>query len=216
MKIKWLGHATFLITSEKGTKIITDPYITGSNNLHYGEIQESADVVTVSHDHFDHNNVAAVDGNPEVYRTPSPRQIKDVKLNGVATYHDTNAGRDRGPNMITCMEVDGIKVCHLGDLGHELDQDTISKVGPIDILLTPVGGFFTIDAGVATKVSRDLKPKVIIPMHFQNKGCSFPVSPVDSFLQEKQNITKENKSEVTFRAETLPSETQIIVLEPAL
>jgi len=215
MKIKWLGHSSFLITSAKGTRIITDPYITG-DNLHYGEIKEAADVVTVSHDHFDHNNVAAVKGNPQVYKTPAPAEIKGVKFRGVATEHDENGGRDRGHNMITIMDVDGVKVCHLGDLGHKLSPEQISQIGKVDVLLVPVGGFFTINAAVATGVSKDLKPKVIIPMHFKNQSCAFPVAPVDDFLKDKSNVTRHDTAEVEFKAEKLPAETRIIVLQPAL
>ncbi len=115
MKIKWLGHASFLITSDSGIKIITDPYETGGG-LSYGEIKESADIVTVSHDHFDHNNVAAVPGNPQVVKGTA--EVKGIEFKGISTYHDEAKGGQRGKNTILCFEVDGIRVCHLGDLGH--------------------------------------------------------------------------------------------------
>ena len=214
MKIKWLGHASFLITSDSGTKIITDPYKTGGP-LNYGEIKETADIVTVSHDHFDHNNVATVGGNPEVVKGTA--EVKGIKFNGTATYHDEAEGSQRGNNTIFCFEVDGVRVCHLGDLGHALGDTEVTGLGKVDVLLTPVGGNYTIDAKVATEVSNKIAPKVIIPMHFQNERCpEFPVSGVDDFLQGKAGVSKPDASEVEFRPGELPAGTQIVVLKPAL
>jgi len=213
MKIKWLGHASFLITSDSGTKIITDPYTAGSG-LRYGEIKESADVVTVSHEHFDHNNVASVGGNPEVVKGDAG--AKGIEFKGVSTYHDASEGKERGSNTIICFEVDGMRVCHLGDLGHPLSDKDVAEVGKVDILLAPVGGFFTIDAKVASEVCSKLNPRVVIPMHFKNDRLDFPISGVDDFLQGKEGVTKLDSSEGEFKAGELPTTTQIMVLKPAL
>lgn len=213
MKIKWLGHATFLITSDTGIKIITDPY-TPAEKLHYGEIKESADIVTVSHDHFDHSNVASVRGNPEVVKGTA--KVKGVKLSGIHTYHDEAQGQNRGSNTIFCFEVDGVKVCHLGDLGHQLTDKQVVEVGEVDILLVPVGGFYTIDATVANKVCDQLKPRVVIPMHFKTDKCDLPISGVDEFLSGKKDISRLDASEVEFKSGELPANAQIIVLKPAL
>jgi len=214
MKIKWLGHAAFLITSDAGTKIITDPYAT-SANLTYGEIEESADIVTVSHQHGDHNNVAAVGGNPEVVKGAA--EVKGIKFAGIPTYHDAAGGRQRGNNIIFCFEVDGIRVCHLGDLGHPLSDKQVAELGSTDILLIPVGGNYTIDAKVATDTCGKLTPRVIIPMHYRNERCSnFPVAGVDDFLQGKTDVTRLDTSEAEFKQGELPATTQIIVLKPAL
>ena len=216
MKIKWLGHASFLITSDAGTKIITDPYTAGGA-FNYGEIKESADIVTVSHDHFDHNNVAAVRGNPGVVRETAPVEIKGAKFNGIPTYHDDAGGSKRGNNIIFCFEVDGMRVCHLGDLGHPLSDKQVAEIGKVDIVLTPVGGNYTIDANVATEVCGKLAPKVIMPMHYRNERCSsFPVAGVDEFLQGKAGVSQPDASEVAFKQGELPATTQIIVLKPAL
>ena len=216
MKVKWLGHASFLVTSDSGTTIITDPYAT-TPALKYGEIEESADIVTVSHDHFDHNNIAAVRGNPEVVREAAPVEIKGIKFSGIPSYHDDAEGSKRGRNIIFCFEVDGIKVCHLGDLGHPLDDKAIADLGKVDIVLTPVGGNYTIDAEVATELCRKLAPKVIIPMHYRNERCSdFPVAGVDEFVKGKTGVSQPDASEVAFKPGELPATTQIIVLKPAL
>ncbi len=215
MKIKWLGHACFTITSDTGVKIITDPYVT-TDRLTYGEIKESADIVTVSHNHGDHNNVAAVRGNPEVVRGAGTAEIKGIKFDGTATYHDETGGSQRGDNVIFCFKVDGVRVCHLGDLGHKVSDKQIGELGRIDILLIPVGGFYTIDAKVATEVCNQLKPKVIIPMHYKNDKCRFPIAGVDGFLGGKEGISRLDASEVEFKPGELPASTQIIVLKSAL
>jgi len=215
MKIKFLGHATFVITSDAGVKIIPDPYETGPD-LTYGEITESADIVTVSHDHSDHGNVAAVKGNPEVVRRAGRTKAKGIEVKGIASYHDEAKGRLRGNNTIFCFEVDGIRVCHLGDLGHLLEGKQVEEVGTVDILLIPVGGYYTIDAKAATQVCKQLKPRVIIPMHYRT-GKGIPgIFGVDEFIKGKNNVTRLDSSEVEFERGKLPATTQIIVLKPAL
>lgn len=213
MKIKYLGHATFIITSDTGIKIITDPYETGGE-FSYGEIQESADIVLVSHDHFDHSNVAVVEGNPEVAR--GTKKIKGIEFKGIATYHDDAGGRLRGKNTIFCFEVDGIKVCHLGDLGHQLSAQQVVELGKVDILLIPVGGFYTIDAKAAGQVCDKLTPKVIIPMHYKTDKCGLAIASVDEFLRGKKDVSRLDASEAEFKQAELPATTQIIVLKPAL
>ncbi len=215
MKIRWLGHASFVITSDVGIKIITDPYETGGN-LSYGEIKESADIVTVSHDHFDHNNVAAIQGNPEVVSRAVTTEIRGIKFNGTSTYHDEAGGKKRGDNTIFCFEVDGIRVCHLGDLGHQLSEKQVAELGKVDILLIPVGDFYTIDAKIATEVCNQLKPKIVIPMHFRNDKSGPPLTGVDEFLRGKKDVSQLDTSEVEFKAGQLPTGTQIMILKPAL
>ena len=213
MKIKWLGHASFLITSVSGVKIITDPY-EPNDKLLYGAIDESADIVTVSHDHFDHGNVAAVQGTPQTVKTDA--EIKGIKFKGIATAHDASGGKERGRNTVFCFEVDGIKVCHLGDLGHELTAEQMTGIGSVDVLLLPVGGFYTIDAAVASRVAEQLKPRVIIPMHFKNSRCNFPIAGVEEFLRGKEDVNQPASTEVELRAGEMPATTRIIVLKPAL
>ena len=239
MRIKWLGHASFMITSDTGIKILTDPYGVRAD-LSYGEIQESADIVTVSHDHSDHNNVAAVQGNPKIIkdtttwvipaaifetsyvrsRIPEPHkdkeEISNIRFNATSTYHDEAKGQQRGKNTIFCFEVDGVRVCHLGDLGHQLSDKQVAELGKVDILLIPVGGFYTIDAKVATEVCNRLKPKVIIPMHYKTDKCGFPIAGVDEFLRGKENVSRLDASEVEFKPGTLPTTTQIVVLKSTL
>jgi len=215
MKIKWLGHASFMITSDSGIKLITDPY-QPNEELTYGKINESADIITVSHEHFDHNNVAAVRGNPKVVKGSVKTEIKGIAIKGISSYHDDAGGKKRGQNTIFCFIVDGVRVCHLGDLGHQLSDQQVAEIGTVDILLIPVGGYYTIDGKVATRVCNQLKPKVIIPMHWNYKWSFSEIASVDEFLQGKRDVSRLDASEVEFKQGELPESTQIIVLKSAL
>ena len=215
MKIKYLGHAAFAVTSNKGVKIINDPYATNPG-LTYGEINEEADIVTVSHEHFDHSNVAAVTGNPEVISRAGRAVVKGIEFNGVASAHDDSGGGQRGGNIIFCFEVDGVRVCHLGDLGHRLGDNQIKEIGSADILLIPVGGNYTIDARVATEVCRQLEPKVVIPMHYKTDKGIPGIAGVEEFLSGKTNVSRPDSSQAEFKPGELPATSQIIVLKPAL
>jgi L-ascorbate metabolism protein UlaG (beta-lactamase superfamily) len=214
MKIKWLGHSSFLITSQTGTTIITDPY-KPDDRLKHAPITESADIVTVSHGHGDHANVAAVGGKPLVVDKAGRHDPKGIAIRGVSTFHDDQQGAKRGPNVVFCMNVDGLNVCHLGDLGHPLSEGQAGEIGPVDVLIVPVGGFYTIDAAVADDVTELLHPRVVIPMHYRNPKCDFPVAEVGPFLEGKKNAKRLGASEVELTKETLPSSTEVFVLQPA-
>jgi L-ascorbate metabolism protein UlaG (beta-lactamase superfamily) len=213
MKIKYLAHAAFLITSDAGVRIVTDPYAT-SPGIKHGEIKETADIVTVSHEHGDHNNTGAVRGNPKVVR--SGGEVKGIKIRAIPTAHDDKGGSQRGKNTIFCFEVDGVNICHAGDLGHTLSEEQVKAIGKVDVLMIPVGGFFTIDAKTATKVGEQLKPRIIIPMHYKTEKLEFPITGADEFTKGKSNVTKVNSSEIDLKAGALPTPTQIMVLKQSL
>ena len=142
MKVKWLGHASFAITADDGTCIVTDPYEPGGfgGAIGYGPITEKADVVTVSHDHADHNYVAGVPGAPTVLKGAGAHEARGIDFKGLETAHDSSGGAERGSNVIFTFTMDDIVVCHLGDLGHRLTADQIDAIGEVDLLLIPVGG----------------------------------------------------------------------------
>jgi L-ascorbate metabolism protein UlaG (beta-lactamase superfamily) len=214
MKVKYYGHAAFLITSDRGTTIITDPYKPGAfGAMSYGKISDEADVVLVSHDHDDHNSSGELPGNPEVVRTPGRRSVHGIEFNGIPTFHDTSSGRERGENIIFSFTVDGITFCHLGDLGHALSQNEVEAIGAVDLLIIPVGGFYTIDSKVASEVAHQLNPSVIIPMHFKTGKCELPITPVEEFTEGKAKVKVMNSSEVSLHKSDLPKETEIIVLQ---
>ncbi|MFW6118356.1 MAG: MBL fold metallo-hydrolase [Chloroflexota bacterium] len=215
MKVKWLGHSCFLVTSREGLRIITDPYaVTGGIN--YSPIEETADIVAVSHGHDDHSNISAVQGKPEVVRGDGTNTAKGIQFRGIATYHDASQGTQRGPNTVFCFAADDMKLCHLGDLGHVLTPGQVNEIGTVDILFIPVGGLFTIDACIASRICDQLKPKVVIPMHFKTPKCAYPIAGVEDFLKGKKNVRRVGGSEVEFEREKLPGTTEIVLLQPAL
>jgi L-ascorbate metabolism protein UlaG (beta-lactamase superfamily) len=218
MKIKWYGHAAFLITSDQGVKIITDPYESGAygGQLSYGQIKDQADIVLTSHDHADHNDPKSLPGSPEIVKGSGSKTVKGISIKGISTYHDPSKGSERGVNTIFTFTVDGIKICHLGDLGHILSEKELAEIGSVDILFIPVGGYFTIDAKEATRVAEQIKPKVLIPMHFKTEKCGFPITPVEDFLKGKSNPKRPKMSEVVFEKKTLPQQMEILVLDHAL
>jgi L-ascorbate metabolism protein UlaG (beta-lactamase superfamily) len=177
-------------------------------------VRETADVVTVSHEHGDHNNVSAVKGNPKIVKASA--EVKGIKIKAVPAAHDDKGGSQRGKNTIFCFEVDGVNICHAGDLGHILTAEQVKAIGKVDVLMVPVGGFFTIDASTAAKVGEQLKPKVIIPMHYKTEKLDFPISGVDDFLKGKNNVTRSNDSEIELKAGKLPASAQILVLKQSL
>jgi len=215
MKIKWLGHACFLITSKDGTRVITDPYAVGGG-INYSPIKETADVVVVSHEHGDHSNVSAVQGKPEVIKGEGIKIAKSVQFRGIASYHDASQGEQRGTNTVFCFTIDNIRLCHLGDLGHVLSSEQVSKINAVDILFVPVGGFYTIDASVASQVCEQLKPNIVIPMHFKTPKCDYPIAGVEDFLKGKKNVRTMGDSEVDLERERLPVATEILLLQPTL
>jgi L-ascorbate metabolism protein UlaG (beta-lactamase superfamily) len=215
VKIKWLGHAAFLITSDSGTRLVCDPYSVGGG-INYNPIDVSADIVTVSHQHGDHNDVAAVKGSPTIVDSPGTGTASGVEFHGVASFHDKSGGKERGTNVIFCFRIDGVRVCHLGDLGHPLEKGQVTEIGSVDIVLVPVGGFYTIDAREATKVCDQLKPRIVIPMHFKVKQCSYPIAGIDEFLKNQKNVKRVGSSEIEIKKESLPVESETVVLEHAL
>jgi len=218
MKIKWYGHSAFLITSDQGAKIIIDPYESGAfgGQLSYGKIKDQVDIVLTSHDHADHNYTKDLPGTPQIVKGSGPKTAKGISMKGISTYHDPSQGSERGANTIFTLKIDNIQLCHLGDLGHLLSDKELAEIGPVDILLIPVGGFFTIDPKEATRVAEQINPKILIPMHFKTAKCGFPIAPVEDFLKGKTNSKRPKASEATFDKATLPQQMEIVVLEHAL
>ena len=215
MRIKYIAHSCFLIETGAGIRILTDPYEPGAYDgaVKYSPVSEKADIVLVSHDHADHNWVAGVTGDPVVLNRPGSETINDVQILGVPSYHDTTRGSERGENVVFRVLAEGMSVCHLGDLGHPLDEESAAVIRPVDVLLLPVGGTFAIDAKVAGQVRETLSPKLTIPMHFKTDGVDFPIDPVDSYLVGLDDVTRDGSSELEFSADGVPGGT--IVLEPS-
>jgi len=218
MKVKWYGHASFRISSEKGLKIIIDPYEAGGfgGAIGYGKIPDIVDIVLVSHDHADHNYVQGLPGSPKIVKGSGSHRVSSLEIRGIATYHDGTKGSERGENTIFCFVLDGLRVCHLGDLGHVPSEQLAKEIGPVDVLLTPVGGLYTIDPAQATQTVQKLNSRVTIPMHFKTPQCGFPLAAVEEFTKGKPGVKILKASEVEIKKETLPASPEIVVLQPAL
>lgn len=181
----------------------------------------AADVVTVSHDHGDHSNIAAVkpadEGKVFIISNPGEYEVKGVFVYGVASFHDDSQGAERGPNNIYRIEIDGISIGHLGDLGHALEQSQLEKLEGVDILMIPVGGTYTIDGKEATKVISQIEPRIVIPMHYNIKGLKTPkkIDDLDTFCKEIAICPKETLNKFKVTKKDLPQEDlRVVVLEP--
>ncbi len=207
MKIWWRGHASFLIETE-GKKIVTDPF---NAELGYPMASIKADIVTVSHEHWDHNAVESIQGQPHVIRGAGTTEAAGICFKGIESYHDRSAGRERGINTIFKMSAEGMQLVHLGDLGQSLSAQQLQEIGEVDILFVPVGGRYTLDAGEAAGVINMLQPKITIPMHFATPHLSFALAPVEEFTSRYDRVIKMPCLEV--QACDLGMETRIIVLD---
>ena len=214
MLIKWYGHAAFRITTAPGVTIIIDPYEPGAfgGAISYQPITDPADIVLISHDHADHNCTSTIAGAYREVRKEGVYDIRGVRIMAIPTFHDPSQGSERGRNLIFVIEADGLKVVHLGDLGHLLDRDAITKIGETDVLMLPVGGFFTIDAEAATQVMNDIRPSIAIPMHFKTEKVGFPIAGTDEFTRGKKRVRTIDGHEIEVVKESLPGEPEIVVL----
>lgn len=212
MKVRWIGHAMFLLTSEDGVRVATDPFAPGCFNgaLAYDHCDVTADVVTVSHGtHDDHNAVWAVKGNPAVFEEAGSFEHGGVDILGLSTFHDDQGGAERGPNLVFRIGLDGLRVAHLGDLGHTLDEAQAGALAPVDVTLAPFGGHFTIDGAQAIEVARSLGTKILVPMHFKTPKVDFPIRPLEDFLDGSVPVRDVGEPEVEITRAALPGAMEI-------
>ena len=217
MLIKWYGHAAFRITTAPGVTVIIDPYESGGfgGAISYAPITDPADIVLVSHDHADHNYTASIGGSHKEVRKEGVYDIRGVRIKALPAFHDPSQGSERGRTLIFVIEADGLKVVHLGDLGHLLDRDAVAQIGKTDVLMIPVGGFFTIDAEAATQVMNDIRPSIAIPMHFKTEKVEFPIAGRDEFTKGKERVRTIDGHEIEVAKESLPGKPEIILLRYA-
>jgi L-ascorbate metabolism protein UlaG (beta-lactamase superfamily) len=209
VKIKWLGHSCFLITSSTGVRILTDPF---DETVGYKVPEAEADIVTTSHDHFDHNYVKAVKGEYVHINTSGRHNVKGIDILGVDTFHDEAGGSKRGGNVVFTYLVDGMKICHLGDLGHILTEEQLNQIGRVDVLLLPVGGTFTIDYREASELADKMNPRLIIPMHFKTPVMKFDIDGVDKFVAGKDSVESIDENELEITPESFNTLARIVVL----
>lgn len=209
MKIEYLGHSCFKLTESTGTSIVCDPY---SDEIGYAMRKVSADAVTVSHGHYDHNAVQNVDGAPILINGGQNNGLAGVEINSIKSFHDTSRGKKRGENTIFKFRMDGIDVCHLGDLGEECSSALIDELLPVNVLLIPVGGTYTIDAEMAKEYVDRIMPEVVIPMHYRDKGCKLDIDKVDAFLNLFDDVEEAEESAIELMRNDLNDDTKIVVL----
>lgn len=212
MKIEYLGHSCFKLTESTGTSIVCDPY---SDEIGYAMRKVSANAVTVSHGHYDHNAVQNVDGAPLLIDGGQNNGLAGVEINSIKSFHDTSRGKKRGENTIFKFRMDGIDVCHLGDLGEKCSSDLIETLLPVDVLLIPVGGTYTIDAEMAKEYVDRIMPDIVIPMHYRTRDCKLDIDRVDEFtgLFDGDSVEESEKCGIELSRKDLTGETRIIVLK---
>jgi len=206
--ITWLGHSCFRIKGNQAV-IITDPF---PPDLGYSLGKQTANIVTVSHPHPSHSYTQGIGGEPRFITGPGEYEISNVLIIGIDTYHDSVKGQARGKNTAYLMEIDGVAVCHLGDIGHVLGDEQVEEMGNVDVLLLPVGGVSTINAAMAAEVIRKVEPKVVIPMHYKTPQTSRELDTVDDFLKEMGQEQIEPRPRLAISKSNLPISTQVFVL----
>jgi len=220
-RLTWLGQACFVLETAAGTRVVMDPIPKGLGYELPGNLR--ADLVTISHEHADHNNVALVAGKPRVIRgltsdrkgwTRVDEKVKDVSVRAVAVYHDDKKGAVRGLNTVFIFEVGGLRIAHLGDLGNTLSDEQLAAIGLVDVLLIPVGGTFTIDGRQATRVVEQLRPRVmVVPMHYKTDAVTIKeLEPLEPFLEGKVNVRRETTPTVALSPLKARPAAEIVVL----
>ena len=220
-KLTWYGQACFLLETAAGTRILMDPFGKG---IGY-EIPQGfkADIVTVSHEHPDHNNVALVANKPRVVRGLTAdkkgwarvdEKFRDVTIRTVGVYHDEKRGAERGLNSVFVFEVGGMRIVHLGDLGHPLTDAQRAAIGAVDVLLVPIGGTFTIHAREATRIVDLMRPRLmVVPMHYKTEMTTIKgLEPANEFLDGKTNVRRETTRTTTLSPVKARPAVEIVVL----
>jgi L-ascorbate metabolism protein UlaG (beta-lactamase superfamily) len=209
MEIDWFGHACFRLRGREGV-VITDPY---SKGIGLSFPRPRGDIVTISHDHPGHRFIEGVKGEPRGLTGPGEYEIKNIFVTGIPTAHDKKGGKDRGPNTVYVIEMDGLTICHLGDLGHVPTQAQAEALGNVNVLVVPVGGVSTIGAAEAAEIVSLIEPQIVIPMHFQHPDLAFKLDSPAKFFKELGIKAPAAVPSLKVTKDSLPQETQVVVLE---
>jgi len=220
--IRWFGQSYFQIVTSAGTRITIDPHLLEA----YPRASLPADLVLITHNHVDHNQIDAVENKDRAKIlagckgmarkqewNPIDEKFKDVHIRTVGVYHDKSQGMERGKNSIFIIEVDGLRIVHLGDLGHVLTEAQVKTIGPVDILMIPVGGTYTINGSDAKEVVQQLRPsRLIFPMHYGTKVFADLVGP-EEFLDEQKNVDKLlSTNEIDVPVDAKPKDVRVVIL----
>lgn len=209
MEIVWLGHSCFRIRGREAT-VVMDPCPPASG---YAIGKPTADIVTISHEHDNHSYLKAVAGSPTILSRPGEYEISGAFLTGVRTYHDTQKGQDRGKNIAFIVEMEDIKICHLGDLGHTPSAEQVEEMVGCDVLLVPVGGGTTIDGAKAAEVVSILDAKLVVPMHYHTDAHKDGLDTAERFLKEMEVKAVEPQPKLQITRSAIPTEPQVVLLD---
>jgi len=214
MQVIWKGQSFFQILIQRGkesvVKIAIDPY---DEQICLQPPTLAADILLISNSHYNHNNIKAVSGNPFIIEGPGEYEIKGIFIQGISSFHDNVQGKERGENTIYTLESEGIKICHLGDLGQkELTDEQLEKIGAIDILMIPVGGIYTISAKEAAKIISQVEPKIVIPMHYHIPKLKIKLEGLDKFLKMMGVKAPEVSKKLSVSQRNLPTEGMKIII----
>ncbi len=209
MEIDWFGLSSFRLRAREAT-VVTDPY---EKSIGLKFPRPRADIVTISHNHAGHDNADGVPGNPKIINGPGEYEISNVFVTGVQTFHDKRNGKDRGKNTVYAINIEGLNVCHLGDIGHVPTQAQADLIGEVDVLLIPVGGGNALNASDAAEVVSLFEPMVVIPMHYRVPELAVKLDPVEKFIKEMGIKAPEKIESLSLKRDGLPKETQVFLLE---
>ncbi len=218
LTLRWFGHAFFLVTSSDGVRVAMDPF----GDIGYSVPEVAADVVTVSHEHGDHNVAERLAGPTAILRGLKPGgadwnsisyDLRDVRITALPAYHDDAEGRKLGLNTIFVVETGGLRLAHLSDIGHTLSEATLDAMGRIDILLVPVGGRFSIDGRQAREVMARLRPRITVPIHYKTAvTADWPIEDESTFLAGLENVKRPDALAVSITPETLPAQPEVWIM----
>lgn len=211
MKITWLGHSCYLLENLNEVKLVIDPF---NPSIGYDAPNVEADLVTISHDHHDHNAVDQLIGSPKVISKNDPVEVFGFNIKGVSSYHDAEEGSKRGENRIFVYDVDDLRIVHLGDLGHMIDDEKVNSLGKVDILFIPVGSVYTIDGKLAKELVNKITPKITIPMHYKTPKLNIDLRPVDDFLNLLEEYQQLSSNEVEITTNNINDFAPVVVLQP--
>lgn len=212
MKIRWYGHSCFLMTDSNGVTVLTDPY---GSHIGYELPELSANIVTISHDHSDHNNISVVKSNTIILRTPGEYEVNGIKIVGYETDHDRSGGNIRGKNTMFTYVIDDMKILHCGDLGAIPHKSVLDQLTDIDVMMVPIGAIYTIDDLEARELANIIRPKVLIPMHYKTPRLKMELCALAPFVDAAKDcrIHNINQCDASIQKATL-GEDRVMVLRP--
>ena len=209
-EIKWFGHGCFRLRGREAT-IVMDPVgrVTG-----YTLPKQKADIVTISHPHPGHTALGQIQDGYFLIDGPGEYEVSDVFITGIRTYHDNEGGKLRGFNTVYLLELEELRICHLGDLGHTLTEEQVEGLDEVDVLLVPVGGGNALDTAGANEVIGQIEPRIVVPMHYRTAGGDAGLEDVARFYKELGLEHPTPREKLTVRKSDLPETVQVVMLEP--